>query len=302
MIYTMTFNPALDYIIQVDGYQPGQVNRAQSEKILPGGKGINVSIVLHNLGIENTALGFSAGFTGGEIQRLLAGMGCRTEFISLDAGMSRINVKLKTGEETEINGQGPKISPAALEALYQKLAGLQDGDYLVLAGSVPADLPDAIYCEIMQRLADKKLHFVVDAVNELLLNVLPYHPFLIKPNHHELGELFGRVLQTEDEIVGCAKQLQTQGARNVLVSLGGDGGILVTESGEVLKSPAPKGKLVNSTGAGDSMVAGFLAGYLESGSYRHAFLMGLAAGSASAFSENLATRDEVLKVYQEIEK
>ena len=300
MIYTITFNPAIDYIVSVENYKSGIVNRAASEKVLAGGKGINVSTVLKNLGHDNTALGFTAGFTGDEIRRILDTMGVKTDFIHLDTGMTRINVKLKCSEETEVNGIGPEISDRALNELYAKLDKLKNGDILVLAGSIPSSLPESVYCEIMARLKDKDLKIIVDATRDLLVNVLEYKPFLIKPNNHELGEIFGKELKTDTEIIQCAKQLQDKGARNVLVSMAGDGAIMLTEDGEVIKSMPPKGKVVNSTGAGDSMVAGFVAGYLESGSFKTAFLMGLSAGSASAFSENLATGNEVRALYETI--
>lgn len=300
MIYTITFNPAIDYIVSVENYKSGIVNRAASEKVLAGGKGINVSTVLKNLGHDNTALGFTAGFTGDEIRRILDTMGVKTDFIHLDTGMTRINVKLKCSEETEVNGIGPEISDRALNELFAKLDKLKNGDILVLAGSIPSSLPESVYCEIMARLKDKDLKIIVDATRDLLVNVLEYKPFLIKPNNHELGEIFGKELKTDTEIIQCAKQLQDKGARNVLVSMAGDGAIMLTEDGEVIKSMPPKGKVVNSTGAGDSMVAGFVAGYLESGSFKTAFLMGLSAGSASAFSENLATGDEVRTLYETI--
>lgn len=300
MIYTITFNPAIDYIVSVPDYKSGAVNRSSSDKVLAGGKGINVSTVLNNLGCENTALGFTAGFTGNEIKRILSGMGVKTDFIELQEGYTRINVKLKSSEETEINGQGPDISEDEIERLMKKLDSLEDGDYLVLAGSIPKSLPDSIYCDIMKRLSEKKLNIVVDATGDLLVNVLEYHPFLIKPNNHELGEIFGRELKTDEEITECSKELQKKGARNVLVSMAGDGAILVSEDGNVLKSLPPQGKVVNSTGAGDSMVAGFIAGYLEGKEYKKAFLMGLSAGSASAFSEDLATREEIIRTYNTI--
>ena len=249
MIYTITFNPAIDYIVNVPDYKSGAVNRSSSDKVLAGGKGINVSTVLNNLGCENTALGFTAGFTGNEIKRILSGMGVKTDFIELQEGYTRINVKLKSSEETEINGQGPDISEDEIERLMKKLDSLEDGDYLVLAGSIPKSLPDSIYCDIMKRLSEKKLNIVVDATGDLLVNVLEYHPFLIKPNNHELGEIFGRELKTDEEITECAKELQKKGARNVLVSMAGDGAILVSEDGNVLKSLPPQGKVVNSTGA-----------------------------------------------------
>lgn len=300
MIYTITFNPALDYIMVVPSCRNGEVNRTESEKIMAGGKGINVSIVLNNMGVENTALGFISGFTGGAIENILADMNCRTDFIKLDNGFSRINVKIKSDTETEINGQGPDISDDAVKKLYEKLDSLNDGDTLVLAGSIPSSLSDSIYCEIMDYLKDKKLNIVVDATKDLLVNVLKYKPFLVKPNNHEIGEIFGVELKTRSEVVPYAKKMQEMGAKNVLVSMAGEGAVFVGENGEVYESEAPKGKLVNSTGAGDSMVAGFLAGYMEKQDFMYALKMGLSAGSASAFSENLATKEEILNVFKTI--
>ena len=300
MIYTITFNPALDYIMVVPSCRNGEVNRTESEKIMAGGKGINVSIVLNNMGVENTALGFISGFTGGAIENILADMNCKTDFIKLDNGFSRINVKIKSDTETEINGQGPDISDGAVKKLYEKLDSLNDGDTLVLAGSIPSSLSDSIYCEIMDYLKDKKLNIVVDATKDLLVNVLKYKPFLVKPNNHEIGEIFGVELKTRSEVVPYAKKMQEMGAKNVLVSMAGDGAVFVGENGEVYESEAPKGKLVNSTGAGDSMVAGFLAGYMEKQDFMYALKMGLSAGSASAFSENLATKEEILNVFKTI--
>ena len=292
MIYTITFNPALDYIMVVPSCRSGEVNRTESEKIMAGGKGINVSIVLNNMGVENTALGFISGFTGGAIENILADMNCKTDFIKLDNGFSRINVKIKSDTETEINGQGPDISDSAVKKLYEKLDSLNDGDTLVLAGSIPNTLPDDMYERIMECLDGRGIRIVVDATRELLTKVLPYHPFLIKPNHHELGEIFHVKLSDKAEIASYAKKLQAMGAENVLVSMAGDGAVLVAEDGAVYECPAPRGKVVNSVGAGDSMVAGFLTGYLETGDYQEAFLRGAATGSASAFSEQLATREE----------
>lgn len=300
MIYTITFNPALDYIMVVPSCRSGEVNRTESEKIMAGGKGINVSIVLNNMGVENTALGFISGFTGGAIENILADMNCKTDFIKLDNGFSRINVKIKSDTETEINGQGPDISDGAVKKLYEKLDSLNDGDTLVLAGSIPSSLSDSIYCEIMDYLKDKKLNIVVDATKDLLVNVLKYKPFLVKPNNHEIGEIFGVELKTRSEVISYAKKMQEMGAKNVLVSMAGEGAVFVGENGEVYESEAPKGKLVNSTGAGDSMVAGFLAGYMEKQDFMYALKMGLAAGSASAFSENLATKEEILNVFKTI--
>ncbi len=293
MIYTLTFNPSLDYIVRTDVFTIGQINRTTYEQILPGGKGINVSIVLRNLGIESTALGFVAGFTGKEIEERLRRQGISTNFIHLAEGLSRINVKMKAQEETEINGQGPRITEYALEQLYAQLDNLTAGDLLVISGSIPNSLPDNIYEQIMARLHDRDIHIVVDATKDLLKNVLRYHPFLIKPNNHELGELFGVTLTTRASVIPYAKRLQALGAQHVLVSMAGEGAVLVTKDGEVFTSPAPKGEVINSVGAGDSMVAGFLTGYSKNGSCAEAFRYGVAAGSASAFSASLATQEEV---------
>lgn len=294
MIYTVTFNPSIDYITYVSDFIPDCVNRTDREVVYPGGKGINVSVVLSRLGVPNKAFGFTAGFTGDEVERLLQKFGCYPDFIKLEDGLTRINVKVKSKQETEINGQGPVITSSALEMLYQKLDQLVDGDILVLAGSIPNTLPSDIYEQIMAKLACKNVRVVVDATKQLLLNVLKYHPFLIKPNHHELGEMFGVTLHTQDEIVRYAKKLQELGARNVMISMAKDGGILLTENGAVYQSEPPKGKVVNSVGAGDSMVAGFLAGYLNTGDYAKAFQLGLVTGSATAFQEWLADKNDVL--------
>lgn len=294
MIYTVTFNPSLDYIVRLDSFTAGEINRVNYEQVLGGGKGINVSIVLGNLGHESTALGFTAGFTGEEIKRQLDGFGVKHDFVQLPEGFTRINVKVKADKETEINGQGPDISEAKREELFEKLDKLSEGDTLVLAGSIPKTLPDDIYEKIMARLEGRGIRIIVDAEKKLLLNVLKYHPFLIKPNNHELGDMFGVKLTTDEEIITYAKKLQEKGAQNVLISMAGDGAILLTADGKHYKSPAPKGKLINSVGAGDSMVAGFITGYIESqGDFETAFHIGVATGSASAFSENLATRPEV---------
>lgn len=293
MIYTVTFNPALDYVVRMDELALGQVNRTVSEDVQLGGKGINVSWVLRELGHENVALGFVAGFTGKAIEDGWAAKGVATDFIHLPAGLTRINVKLKAGEETEINGKGPDISAEALEELYHKLDALSEGDVLVLAGSIPASMPSDVYESILARLEGKKVLCAVDATRDLLVNVLKYRPFVIKPNNHELGEIFGRTLTTDEEIRECAAKLQEQGARNVLVSMAGDGAMLLDENGVCHRLAAHKGKVKNSVGAGDSMVAGFLAGYLDSGDYEQALRVGSAAGSATAFSDVLATRPEI---------
>lgn len=301
MIYTVTFNPSLDYIVSVDNFALGMTNRTVAEQMLPGGKGINVSIVLKNLGFESVALGFMAGFVGEEIRRRMEETGCATDFITVDEGISRINVKLKSIDGTEINGQGPVIPPQKVEELLTKIDSLKEGDVLVLAGSIPASMPSDMYHDILKRLEHKEVMSVVDATNDLLLRVLPYHPFFIKPNNHELGEIFGVTLTEREDVVPYARKLQEMGARNVLVSMAGKGAVLVAEDGSVHSRPAPKGKLVNAVGAGDSMVAGFLAGWLESKDYETAFKIGVSTGSASAFSELLATKEDVDRVLATLE-
>lgn len=293
MIYTVTFNPSLDYIVSVDNFTLGKVNRTNKEIMFPGGKGINVSIVLNNLGKESTILGFSAGFTGNEIRRLVSEMGLNDDMIEINEGMSRINVKLRSNEESELNGMGPKIGDDEIKALYAKLDNLKEGDVLVLAGSIPSSMPENIYSDIMKYLEGRGVLIAVDATKDLLMNVMPYHPFVIKPNNHELGEIYGVELKDKKEVALYAKKLQEKGARNVIVSMAGDGAVMVTENGDIYESEAPKGKVVNSVGAGDSMVAGFIYGYLTTGDYKQSFKYGISAGSASAFSENLATRDEI---------
>ena len=296
MIYTVTFNPALDYIVRVAQLNIGEVNRAAYGEIMAGGKGVNVSLVLKNLGHESTALGFAAGFTGEKLVQNLKDKGCRTDFIFLDQGMTRINVKIKGQEETEINGEGPEITPVAVRTLMMRLERLREGDILVLSGSVPKTLPEDMYEKVIVRQQGKKVKVVVDATKNLLKETLEYHPFLVKPNHHELGELFGVTISNPEEALSYAEKLQQMGAVNVLVSMAGDGAVLLDEYGNRHMSPAPEGRLINSVGAGDSMVAGFLAGYLETKDYEQAFQMGIAAGSASAFSEFLATREETMEV------
>ena len=300
MIYTVTFNPSLDYIVSVNDFALGKTNRTKTEQMLAGGKGINVSTVLTNLGVENIALGFVAGFTGTEIERMATESGLRCDFISLENGCSRINVKMKDFDGTEINGQGPMIDKKAIDRLMNQLRRLNSGDILVLAGSIPSSMPSSIYRDIIVELKDKGIAFVVDATNELLLNVLEYAPFLTKPNNYELGEIFGVELKTKESVVPYARKLQEMGAKNVLVSMSKEGAVLLTEEGEVFMLSAPKGTLVNAVGAGDSMVAGFLAGWTEKKDYFHAFKMGVASGSASAFSELLATKEEVERIYQAI--
>ena len=281
MIYTVTFNPSIDYIVTVEDFKEGFVNRTSEELMFPGGKGINVSMVLSNLGFENTALGFLAGFTGDSVQGMLTANGVNADFIKVNEGI------------TKINGMGPGIKQDDIDALYEKLDKIQDGDILVLAGSIPSVMPETMYSDIMEHLQGKDIKIVVDATKDLLVNVLKYKPFLIKPNNHELGEIYGVTLNTRDEVVPYAKKMQEAGARNVLISMAGEGAVLVSEDGQVYKSECPKGKVKNSVGAGDSMVAGFIAGYLESGEYKEALRKGLLTGSASAFSDNLATKQEV---------
>ena len=299
MVYTVTFNPSLDYIVSVEDFRLGLTNRTDSEVILPGGKGLNVSIVLSNLGIENTALGFVAGFTGEEIVRRVEGRGVKSDFIRLREGISRINLKLKSIDGTEINGRGPRIGREAVGELMGRLDALGEGDVLVLAGSIPGSMPDETYRKIMERLAGRGVMTVVDATKNLLMNVLEYRPFLVKPNSHELGEIFGVELRDREEAIPYARRLRELGAVNVLVSMAGQGAVLAAGDGEVYAAAAPRGKLVNGVGAGDSMVAGFLAGWMERHEYGHAFRMGIAAGSASAFSELLATREEVTDLYRQ---
>ncbi|WP_297712509.1 1-phosphofructokinase [Clostridium sp.] len=300
MIYTITFNPALDYIVKMDEFNLGHVNRSNKEFVYAGGKGINVSIVLNNLEVKSKALGFIAGFTGDEIERRVREFGCDTDFIKLKEGMSRINVKIKADVESEINGGGPDISAEALEELYGKLDTLKAGDILVLAGSIPKTMPTDVYERIMERLQEKGVKFIVDTTGESLLKVLKYNPFLIKPNHHELGELFGVKLNNKEEVIEYAKKLKDMGAQNVIISMAGDGAVLIDSNGGVTTSNVPKGIVKNSVGAGDSMVAGFIAGYLNSEKIEDGFKLGVATGSASAFSEGLATKDYVYKLLQQV--
>lgn len=297
MIYTVTFNPSLDYYVSVDAFALGRVNRTSKELILPGGKGINVSIVLHNLDMDSTALGFLAGFTGEEINRRVRKLGIGTKFIEVKDGISRINVKIRSDVESEINGMGPDIDEDCLKRFFDEIEKIKEDDFLVLAGSIPSSLPDTIYRDIMKKLEGRGVNIVVDATKNLLVNVLEYHPFLIKPNNYELGEIFGvPEIRDKDMVANYAKKLQQMGARNVLVSMAGDGAVMVAENGQIYTSEAPKGEVKNSVGAGDSMVAGFLYGYLSTNSYDEAFRYGIYTGSASAFSDKLATKEEVNKL------
>lgn len=298
MIYTVTLNPSLDYIVSVEDFRLGRTNRTGLELILPGGKGINVSTALRNLGIDSMALGFVAGFTGEEIVRRLEEMGVRSGFIRLETGISRINFKLRSAEGTEINGRGPRIRREETEALLRRLQKLEDGDVLFLAGSIPESMPDHIYRDILERLRDKKLLTVVDATGSLLRKVLKCRPFLVKPNHHELGELFGVELRPDESVIPYGRKLQELGARSVLVSMAGAGAALIAEDGCVYMASVPEGTLKNGVGAGDSMAAGFMAGWLESQDYGHAFRMGVASGSASAYSDGPAEGEKIRSLYE----
>ena len=300
MIYTVTLNPSIDYVIKLEHLNTGHVNRVNSENVYPGGKGINVSRILKTLGNDNVATGFVSGFTGDFIRNSLCELDVKSDFIQLDNGFTRINVKIKSDEETEINGGGPHISDEKLKELFDKLSKLNENDILILAGSIPSTLSEDLYEKIMNHVKKNKVKVVVDATKNLLLNVLKYNPFLIKPNNHELEEMFNVKLNNMDDIMTYAKKLQEMGARNVLISMGKDGAILVTENNEVFISNVAKGKVVNSVGAGDSMVAGFISGYLNSNSYEDALKLGSASGSATAFSSDLATKEFIDKLIKEI--
>lgn len=296
MVYTVTFNPAIDYVVRVKEILVGATNHSESEEIYFGGKGINVSVVLKELGVDSKALGFTAGFTGEAIEKGLADLGVDTDFVHLKTGNSRINVKLKSKEETEINGQGPHIDDESVAALFKKLDALTDGDTLILAGSIPSSLPSDIYEKILERLSAQKIRVVVDATKDLLLNVLKFKPFLVKPNNHELGDMFGVKLETDQEIEKYARKLQAMGAVNVLISMAGDGSMLIDETGKMHRMGVCKGKVKNSVGAGDSMVAGFTAG-IQSGDYEYALKLATAAGGATAFSDGLATIEKITELF-----
>ncbi|WP_270647710.1 1-phosphofructokinase [Paeniclostridium hominis] len=300
MIYTVTLNPSIDYVIKLDNLKNGEVNRTKEEYVYPGGKGINVSLILKELGYKSRALGFVSGFTGLYIKDTLKNKGLEEDFINLKNGFTRINVKVKSNEETEINGQGPNIDDESLNKLYEKLDSLKENDILVLAGSIPKTLDSSLYENIMKRLENKNVKIVVDATKDLLMNVLKHKPFLIKPNNHELEELFNVKLNGIDDIITYAKKLKEMGAKNVLVSMGKDGALLINEDGEVFTSNVAKGEVKNSVGAGDSMVAGFIAGYLNSNNYEKALKLGAASGGATAFSNDLATKEDIYKLIDEI--
>ena len=300
MIYTITFNPALDYTLKVSNFKIGDINRTTTEKILPGGKGLNVSIVLKNLGVENTALGFLAGFTGKELKRKIEEKGIKTDFIEIENGITRINVKISSKSETAINGNGPQITEREIQLLLEKLQQINKNDIVILAGNIPKNIKNNIYEEICMILEKKGITYVVDATKELLLNILKYKPFLIKPNKEELEETFGVKIKSEEQIIIYATKMKELGAQNVLVSLGGKGAILVSENGTIYNKCAPKGEVVSTVGAGDSMVAGFIVGYLKNHNYEEALKMGIASGSASTFSENLATKEDVEQILKQI--
>lgn len=297
MVYTVTLNPALDYVMKLKALRTDDINRTDGEEIYYGGKGINVSVILTQLGIPNTALGFLGGFTGKKLEEMLKNDNVSCDFNYLKNGDTRINVKIKADKEIDLNACGPEITKEDMQSFLKKLDGIKSGDYLILAGSIPNTLPDDIYEQILERVGDRNINCVVDATGDLLKNVLKYKPFLIKPNHHELGDLFSVQIKSDDDIVKYSKKLQEMGAKNVLVSMAKDGAMLTDENGCVHKIGNAKGKLINSVGCGDSMVAGFTAGYIKTADYSYALGLGSACGNATAFSEKLATREEIERVF-----
>lgn len=299
MIYTVTLNPSLDYILNLDNFEAGKTNRSNKEEIYVGGKGINVSIVLKNLGIDTKLLGFSGGFVGKEIERIVNNIGCSCDFINVEEN-SRINIKLKSSEESEINANGPNINTKQIEELYSKLEKLESGDILVLAGSIPSCLPNDTYEKIQDKLKHKNVRIIIDATKELLTNSLKYSPFLIKPNKDELSEIFNVELKTKDDIIFYAKKLKEKGAQNIIISLGKDGAIFIDENENIYSLDAPKGELINSVGAGDSMIAGFIYGIQKFNDFQKAFEYSVATGSATAFSQWLAEKDTIEKIFNEL--
>lgn len=297
MVYTVTLNPALDYVMKLKALRTDDINRTDGEEIYYGGKGINVSVILTQLGIPNTALGFLGGFTGKKLEEMLKNDNVSCDFNYLKNGDTRINVKIKADKEIDLNACGPEITKEDMQSFLRKLDGIKSGDYLILAGSIPNTLPDDIYERILERVGDRNINCVVDATGDLLKNVLKYKPFLIKPNHHELGDLFSVQIKSDDDIVKYSKKLQEMGAKNVLVSMAKDGAMLTDENGNVHRIGNAKGKLINSVGCGDSMVAGFTAGYIKTADYSYALRLGSACGNATAFSEKLATREEIERVF-----
>lgn len=296
MIYTVTLNPSIDYVVKLKSFKKGITNRTTGEHYNIGGKGINVSLILAELGIKSTALGFAAGFTGDAIVKGLENTGVKTDFIRLDDGLSRINIKILTDDESEINCQGPDINEEAFNKLLEKTDAISDGDTLVLAGSIPDTLGSDAYVRILERLKDKKIQIVVDATRRLLTNCLKYRPFLIKPNRQELSQLFIKDILTEQDVIECARELKKMGAENVIVSLGSEGAVLLDANGETHRIGIVKGKTRNTVGAGDSMVAGFIAGYDQSHDYKKALTLGAACGIATAFSDGLAVKNEIIDV------
>ena len=300
MIYTVTLNPSIDYVIKVDKLTTGNINRVNEEHVYPGGKGINVTRILKSLDNDNIALGFVSGFTGDYIINSLQELNLKSDFIKVKEGFTRINVKVKSEEETEINGQGPKISEEELNQFYKVIDKLVDGDILILSGSIPSCLDERLYESIMKKVEDRDIKVIVDATKNLLLNVLKYKPFLIKPNNHELAEMFNVELNSTEDVVFYAIKLKEMGAQNVLISMGKDGALLIDSKGKIYLSNAPYGDVVNTVGSGDSMVAGFISGYLKSNSYEEALRLGAASGGATAFSSDLATREFIDKLVDEI--
>ncbi len=302
MIYTVTLNPSIDYIVRLDKLVSGITNRTTSEEYYFGGKGINVSMVLAELDLDSTAYGFVAGFTGKAIENGIRNDHIITDFIKLKNGISRINIKIKAGEETEINCQGPHIDETELERLLQKIDRISAGDTLILAGSIPNTMPDDVYERMMERIRFKDVRIVVDATKKLLVNSLKYRPFLIKPNRQELSEIFNVEVKTEEDIEHYAKELQKMGARNVLISLGGEGAMLIDENGGKHKAGVLKEKVINTVGSGDSMVAGFVAGYEKTGDYAYALKLGSVCGNATAFLAGLATKEKINELLEKFEK
>ncbi len=300
MIYTLTLNPSIDYIVHLEKFVSGITNRTVGEEYFIGGKGINVSCILAQLDIESTALGFTAGFTGDAIENGIRSLGIRSDFIRLRDGISRINIKMKADEESEINGQGPHISQEELAMLMAKTDNISDGDTIVIAGSIPKTVSDDTYERIIKRLEGRQVRIVVDATKKLLLNCLSYKPFLIKPNRQELSEIFDTEVVNEEQTEKCAKKLIEQGARNVIVSLGGEGAILFAEDGKTYHSGTVKEKVLNTVGSGDSMVAGFIAGYEKTGDYGYALRLGAACGNATAFSPGLADRKKIYEIFEKL--
>jgi len=300
LIYTLTLNPALDYVLKVENFRTNDISRADDAQIYYGGKGINVSVILTRLNIENIALGFVGGFSGNKLCEMLAFDGIKTDFTKINSGDTRINVKIKTDKEIDINTSGPKITDEELSALFKKLDAIQDGDYLVLSGSIPKGLPTNIYEQIIENLSKKNVNFIIDTADKSLIEILKYKPFLIKPNHHELGDLFNTTINSSNDIICYAKELQTLGAKNVLVSRAENGALLLDENGRIYTKGIANGKLINSVGCGDSMVAGFLAGYIERKEYEYALTLASACGCATAFSDVLATRSEIDEIFRQL--